>query len=278
MEIFVIGSERTDRLEGFQQFVRDRGCNVHLLLPGRPFPCMGGATEGVVFFDDGGASLPEWVNQVRDCTRYLSVPLIAVAAGDQREAQSRLQCTGASVICEPNVSDHQILQQLRAARDARPVIAEVQQKLLQPFKAATMITLREMARTDASVRLEYQKTQYKMFGDISAVLGIMSVTEGSLVLSFPDQTARAVVKRVLEDVTDQIDEDMVRDCVGELANVIAGQAKGMLAGTRYQFTFSTPTIVAGVGHEIRHKPGMDCLVIAFTSDLGDFALQLCLNL
>jgi CheY-specific phosphatase CheX len=66
----------------------------------------------------------------------------------------------------------------------------------------------------------------------TVVLGIKPATEGLLVLSFPDRTAAAITERVLADAKEEIDETLVRDCVGEIANVIAGQAKTLLAGTR----------------------------------------------
>jgi chemotaxis protein CheX len=80
--------------------------------------------------------------------------------------------------------------------------------------------------------------------------------------------------RALAGVTEELTEDIVRDCLGEIANVVAGQAKALLAGTPYHFTFSTPTVVAGGGHEGGATPGGGYLVVLFGSDVGDFALQL----
>jgi chemotaxis protein CheX len=140
---------------------------------------------------------------------------------------------------------------------------EIRKTLLGPFTSATTITMREMVGIDVRVRAVYQKSRYKMFGDISAVIGLMARTEGAMVVSFPDRSALAFTTRILAGVTDDMSNDVVRDCIGEIANVIAGQARGILANTPY--------------HEIRHKPGMPCLVTAFTTELGDFALQLCLG-
>jgi CheY-specific phosphatase CheX len=69
----------------------------------------------------------------------------------------------------------------------------------------------------------------------------------------------------------ELDEDMVRDCLGEVVNVVAGHAKALLLNTRYHFTLSTPTLLAG-GAPVRH--GASCLVVAFGSDVGPFVLQL----
>ena len=58
------------------------------------------------------------------------------------------------------------------------------------------------------------------------------------------------------------------------ANVIAGQAKALLAGTPYHFAFSTPSVMTGADREIWPRPGSECLVIAFDSDVGEVVLRL----
>ena len=98
-----------------------------------------------------------------------------------------------------------------------------------------------------------------------------------LVLSFPAQTAAALAGRVLAEVTPAPDDDLVRDCMGELANVIAGQAKTLLAETPYQLLLATPSILSGAGLEFGSRPDADGLVVVFGSDAGDFALQVCLK-
>jgi chemotaxis protein CheX len=163
------------------------------------------------------------------------------------------------------------------AEGAQPISEENRDKLLEPFITATCTALGEMAGTEVVVRAVYQKAFHQTLGDIAGVLGLRSATEGFLVLSFPNRTATAIAGRILAGVTQEVDENLVRDCVGEITNVVAGQAKAMLAGTPYHFAFSMPRVV-GAGHELRPLPSLDCLVVAFSSAHGDFALQLFLNL
>ena len=73
-----------------------------------------------------------------------------------------------------------------------------------------------------------------------------------------------------------MDENLVRDCVGEIANVIAGQAKALLAGGPYHLTFSVPRIVVEE-QDCLPQPDQDCLAAVLSSDLEDFALQLFLK-
>jgi hypothetical protein len=71
--------------------------------------------------------------------------------------------------------------------------------------------------------------------------------------------------------------DLVPDCMGEIANVITGQAKTLLAGTSYQFAFVLPTVLADSSVDIRPTQVEDSLVIALSSDLGAFTMQLYLK-
>jgi CheY-specific phosphatase CheX len=165
----------------------------------------------------------------------------------------------------------------RASSGAPLADGQAETLLLKSFTTATTVALAEMATTEVAVREVYRATLDDPWGDISAVLGIKSATEGLLVLGFAERTAAAIAERVLADVKEEINETLVRDCVGEIANVIAGQTKTLLAGTPHQMTFSLPEVVVGDHPESRPGRGRGCLVIAFRSDLGEFTVRLALE-
>src|SRR5262249_27216722 len=134
-----------------------------------------------------------------------------------------------------------------------------------------------MAGTEVAVGEAYRTTLDSPWGDISAVLEIKSATGGMFVLNFPGRTAAAIAARVLADARTVVTEGLVRDCVGEIANVIAGQAKTLLTGTSHQLTFSLPRIIVGDHLGYRHERNNDCTVIVFRSDVGEFAMRLALE-
>jgi chemotaxis protein CheX len=158
------------------------------------------------------------------------------------------------------------------------VPGETRDKLLEPFISAACVTLREMAGTEVLAGSAHETRLENSLTDISAVLRLTSATDGFLVLSFPECTAYAVARRVLDGVTTELDESMIRDCVGEIANVVAGQAKALLAETPFHFAFSMPKVVVGPDPELRPKQGQDCFVVTLTSDVGEFAMQLAVTL
>jgi chemotaxis protein CheX len=161
--------------------------------------------------------------------------------------------------------------------DAQPVSPEVREQLLGPFIEAASLTLSELARTELVVRSLYRTATPRTLGDLSAVLGVTAEGDGVLVLSFPSRTATALAERIFAEVPQAPDEGLIRDCMGEVANVIAGQAKTLLAETPYQLVLATPSILTGAGHEFGARPGAEGLAVVFASDAGDFVLQLCLD-
>jgi chemotaxis protein CheX len=179
-----------------------------------------------------------------------------------------------------------------AIAEVQPVAGDIQDKLLEPFIAATRAALGEMAGTEVVVRAVFRQTLHPSpiphspmakdrgrgeGADIAAVLELRTPPEGALVLRFPERTAAALARRILAGVSQEVDENLIRDCVAEIANVVAGQAKALLAGTAYRFAFSLPRVVVGAA-EFRPQQGLDCLVVAFSSERGEFALQLFLKL
>jgi chemotaxis protein CheX len=155
---------------------------------------------------------------------------------------------------------------------------EIRESLLEPFISAVCVTLREMMGIEAAALTSHRTAVCQTSDDVSTVLPLTFPTGGALVLSFPGPTAAALAQRMLAEVTTVVDDEMIRDCVGEIANVSAGQAKALLHGTRYQFAFTTPQIVAGAGQEVVPGQDLDCLVAGFGSEVGEFTLRLCVKL
>ena len=159
----------------------------------------------------------------------------------------------------------------------QPVDATVRDQLLMPFVEATRAALGEMAGTEVTVRAVYRATPDHSLTDISAVVRLAAATEGLLVLSFPGSTAAALARQVLAETICAVGEDLVRDCMAEIANVVAGQAKALFAETPYRFAFFVPEVLVGGRRESWPKQGSKCLVIDFASVLGGFMMQLVLH-
>ena len=151
-------------------------------------------------------------------------------------------------------------------------------EFINPFIDATRNVFQTMCNIVVERKKVFLKEDYKMLGDVSGVMGLTGAATGTVVVSFPERLACEVVAKMLGEQTipKKLTPDIC-DGVGEVINMIAGQAKAMLAQTKYAFTISIPSVVSGAGHEVNHKKGTPNLVVLFaTADGEEFALQVCL--
>jgi chemotaxis protein CheX len=250
-----------------------RGCGVRIVKPGRPLGELGNAPGGfAVFIDDhsDGQSTLTWA--VEQASFYGAV-VVAVTGPDDADDLASLKAVGVDMVCGPSVSDEEIVERMARNRSAQPVPIALRTELLDPFCEAAVIALREMAAVEVVVHAVYRRPMPLGCGDITAVIRLSFCAPGFLALSMPQRTASLFASRIFGPEQDQKTiDDSTRDCVGEMTNVIAGQAKALLARSRFHFVFSTPAITLGPIPP-KAEAGMDCFVIVFGSECGDFALQ-----
>ncbi len=147
-------------------------------------------------------------------------------------------------------------------------------ELAKPFIKAAVDVLSTMAFVTPTVGKPYIKKNNVAAGDVSGMVGITGEQNGSVSLSFSKGCAVAIVKNMLGDEIDDIMQD-VRDAVGELTNMISGQARAGLAEKGLAFEGSTPTVVMGDGHTISHIAKTPIMAIPFHTPDGDFTIEFC---
>jgi CheY-specific phosphatase CheX len=149
---------------------------------------------------------------------------------------------------------------------------EIPDELVAAIAEAVPFALREMAGVEAYVRHTHPTSAADHFGDMSAIVRLTAACGVTrLVMTYPEKTAAALTRSILTDTTSDVSPDMVRDCIGEVANVIAGQAKALLVGSPAHFTLSTPAVRSGeLGLQLPHGRA-----IAFDSTVGRFTVMLC---
>lgn len=144
-------------------------------------------------------------------------------------------------------------------------------ELVEAFAEAVPLALREMAGVEVVARDPRPADQADGFADLSAVVSLTAAGgQGQLILSFPERTAAELAQRILAGTVGEPGADMIGDCMGEVANVVAGQAKALLVGSPAHFTLSTPTVRTEMG-----EMPVERWVIRFDSDVGEFAAHVC---
>lgn len=147
---------------------------------------------------------------------------------------------------------------------------------INPFIAAAVNALAIMAHVSAQRTHVSIKTEDNAHYDVSGVIGLAGEIVGSVVLSFPADTARQIVAKFLDAEKPALDAE-AHSAIGELINMVAGGAKKDLSARGLGFKIGIPTVVTGAGHQVARPRHGVTVCVHFTCDEGDFVLEVCLK-
>lgn len=95
-------------------------------------------------------------------------------------------------------------------------------------------------------------------------------------LTFTTASALGIVSAMLYEEQAEIN-DVVTDAVGELTNMISGQARKGLVGMGMIFEGAIPSVITGVGHTIKHVSTSAILAIPFETQHGSLMVEVCFS-
>ena len=280
MNIILVSSALDGRNESLTKSFKDSGFKIqNKWLGTKDWPDFNSDLAGIVFLEDDRISVLESIVEARKQLRGSnSLPLVVVPNVFGPKVRIRYISAGATQVCSPDESEERIVAEIQSAFEFdSSETNQTRLELLQPFIAATIEALEIMASVKIEVDQVFRKKEYTMNGDISGLIYLTGRTERLLAVTFPEKSAKTMSVKILADTIIDPTTDMVADCVGEMVNIIAGQVKGRFVETEYEFDISTPTIISGVSHEIRHRTELPCYVMTFKGEIGDFSLQLCVR-
>ena len=109
----------------------------------------------------------------------------------------------------------------------------------------------------------------------SSIIGFLGSVEGTLTLRCTRKIAVEATRAML-GVEATEDSAEVRDAMGELLNMVIGQAKTYYAEGGDSFTFTLPTTVMGDNYQIyvRARPGATVTAIHYLCPVGPFSVEL----
>ena len=143
---------------------------------------------------------------------------------------------------------------------------------INPFIESTLRSLEMMASISAEkVGLSVKEDLITTF-DISAIIGITGDTSGSIILSFPAELACRIASNMLMEEIATMDRS-VEDAIGEIGNIVVGDARRLLIQDGFSLSISVPTVVIGKGHKISRSGDIPCIAIPFKTDFGEFEVN-----
>ncbi len=149
-------------------------------------------------------------------------------------------------------------------------------EFINPFLEATINVIKTMAFTEVRPGKPFLKKGQGAFGDVTGIIGITGATQGSLSVTFTAPCIEQILTNMLGEPIKGI-TDEVKDAVGELTNMISGDARRALAAQGLQLDAAIPTIVAGPNHTVTHVVNAPTLAIPFETDAGSFTVEVALQ-
>ncbi len=152
---------------------------------------------------------------------------------------------------------------------AKELNMKIDPKLVAAFVDSTENILSIMANVECRIGTPYFKTSKQPTYDVSGIVGFSGDVAGSVVVSFNEDTAIVVVEAFAGEKLDVKSEDFA-DAIGELCNMIAGNAKKHFGLNAY---ISIPSVIVGSGHTVARLKDTPCIVIPCTTKHGEFAVE-----
>lgn len=147
-------------------------------------------------------------------------------------------------------------------------------RLINPFINATINVLETMAFVTVNAGKPYLKKDNVAVGDVTGVLGLTGVANGTISVTFEETCILTIVSNMFGETMNSLNSE-IADAVGELTNMISGQARRELEESGKQFKAAIPSVITGKDHSIIHYTEGPKIAIPFNTDHGDFTIEVC---
>jgi chemotaxis protein CheX len=146
----------------------------------------------------------------------------------------------------------------------------MQAQHINPFLRSLVNTFSTMLNCEAKRGEIALAHTNKRHYPVSGVIGLSGNAVGMVVINLSEEVALKAASAMLMAEMTSLDDDVL-DAVGELANMIAGQAKAELE--QYDLSVSLPNVVTGENHEIRFPSDIKTISVPFETDFGPLQLE-----
>jgi len=144
-------------------------------------------------------------------------------------------------------------------------------RYINPFIAAVKTVFETMVMTDVTVGKPVPAgngNDPKV--DVSAIIGLSGDAVGAVVLSFEMDTASRAASK-FAGIELKPEHPDFADALGELCNMVAGQAKVRLEGLNC--SVSLPSVIIGPEHVVSQSKSKPRLLLPCSSELGQFHVE-----
>jgi len=148
-------------------------------------------------------------------------------------------------------------------------------QILNPFlEAIQEVLVKEVRAEITRGELSLDNSPY-ITEDVTTLISMIGQVEGNVLFSMSQDTAKAVVSRMLGETVTAFD-GLAQSGISELGNVIVGQASVRLARAGYQTNISPPALIQGDGAQLSTLD-YPRLVVPLMTEIGMITVHLALK-
>ena len=147
-------------------------------------------------------------------------------------------------------------------------------KYIQPFVVAVKKVFDTMINVPFSLGRPVLKNGNEVPHEISGIIGLSGNVTGCVVISLSNAVAFQLVSALLGEEVNEMNEDCT-DAIGEIANMIAGNAKTDFPGDGNNI--SVPSVVFG-RHKVTYPSGIPIISIPCRTEKGDLIIEVALKI
>jgi len=121
-------------------------------------------------------------------------------------------------------------------------------KFINPFVVAAQMVFKTMLNVDLGLGKPGLKEAKTTSGDVTGIMSMVGDRKGTIALSFKEKGALFVFNSLMGDEASSISPEVV-DAIGELTNIVSGQARKEFEKNGINLRASIPMVVVGKGVE-----------------------------
>jgi chemotaxis protein CheX len=145
-------------------------------------------------------------------------------------------------------------------------------KYINPFIVATTHVLDTLAHIETQPGKPFIKKDKIARGDVTGVIGLTGKMRGTISVSFSEPCILSIVSGMFGEEMKEMNEE-IRDAVGEISNMISGQARRALEDGGLSLQAAIPTVIMGKNHSLSHITTYPVIAIPFKTPKGEFTIE-----
>ncbi|MAF53681.1 MAG: hypothetical protein CL694_11815 [Chloroflexi bacterium] len=151
----------------------------------------------------------------------------------------------------------------------------MKQEFVNPFlSSAKLVWEKELGMSVELTSASAVDTRF-LTEDVTASIGLSGELVGTVLYGFPTPTAREIMNVMVGEEVDA-ESELAQSALGELANMVAGNAATLLSNAGYTCDITPPIIISAAG-TIISTLGRPQLKVDFTSAVGPMSIRIDLS-